>query len=110
RCSSVKMPEFNEFKACSPAALFRKPILGNFAAPDCCARAVSGRRRAAEKCDELTPPHANPDLCGCQSIRCRTPSLKQSLHCEARGARCGVGVMARREGAPPAALHCYGFL
>jgi len=42
------MPKFNEFKACSPAALLREPILGNFAAPDCCARAVSAsppRRR-----------------------------------------------------------------
>ena len=33
-------------------------------------------RRAAEKCNELAPPHAPPDLRGCQSIRWRTRALK----------------------------------
>src|SRR5262245_542128 len=34
-------------------------------------------RPAAEKCDELTPPHATPpDLRECQTIRWLTPALK----------------------------------
>src|SRR5262249_17000487 len=42
-------------------------------------RASSERpgRRAAKKCDELTPPHATPpDLRGCQSIRLSHASTK----------------------------------
>src|SRR5262249_42627369 len=42
-------------------------------------------RRAAEKCDELAPPHATPDLRGRQSIRRRTLALRQLLHREVPG-------------------------
>src|SRR5262245_45518496 len=51
--------------------------------------------RAAEKRDELTPPHSTPsDLRGCQSIRWRTPALKQCCMAKCGGARGQFRVMA----------------
>jgi hypothetical protein len=51
-----------------------------------CLLAVCGDRppdrNAAEQGYELSPPHATPDLRGCQSIRCRTLAL---LHREVPG-------------------------
>src|SRR5262245_28645457 len=53
-------------------------------------------RHAAEKSDEISPPHAMPpDLCECQSIRWLTSALKQVLQrksAEARQSVAGQGL------------------
>src|SRR5262245_58752651 len=55
------------------------------------ARRNRGDRCAAEKRDELAPPHATPsDQRGCQSIRWLMPMLKQLLQRKSAEARQSV--------------------